>query len=307
MTGTYEASKKRGFTDCSTEMFYVDYIQPGQPKKAPFFLRTDDQLSVLFKSKAKSILLRVTQRIVQFEKGSVNISMEKDKKSCEVELSSMCTHSSVSSNSKSLKDMEYFKRDTFSLYEYALIFGSSVEEAVKRVSKWAAAFYTHPASYYTLPSTNVVTLPKISIPKPAVLQVLKRNEETLMRSWAKKHGKSVRQRNVRQDNTKDRAGTLPLILYESETILNPLNLQLATTGVIPDITESLDNEVREKHTTEQPEPIDTYIESDSDTDSGDENEHAAQTVISVMQPTRLGRTRRITQRMIDYLQSEIDT
>jgi len=59
-----------------------------------------------------------------------------------------------------------------------------------------------------------VTLPKISIPKPAVLQVLTRNEEAFMRSWAKEHGKSVRQRNVRQDNTKDRAGTLPLNLYE---------------------------------------------------------------------------------------------
>ena len=74
MTGTYEASKKRGFTDCSTEMFYVDYYrEPGQPKKAPFALRTDDQLSMFFKSESKSILLRVTQRIVQFEKGSVNI------------------------------------------------------------------------------------------------------------------------------------------------------------------------------------------------------------------------------------------
>ena len=140
---------------------------------------------------------------------------------------------------------------------------------------------------------SAVTLPKISIPKPAVLQVLTRDEEALMRSWAKKHGKSVRQRNVRQDNTKDRAwaGTLPLNLYESETILNPLNLQLVTTGVQPDIIETIeshDNKVREEHTTEQPEPIDTYSESDSDTDSGDENEHADQTVISVMQPTRLG-------------------
>ena len=25
MTGIYEASKKHGFTDCSTEMFYADY------------------------------------------------------------------------------------------------------------------------------------------------------------------------------------------------------------------------------------------------------------------------------------------
>ena len=54
-------------------MFYVDYIEPGQPKKAPFVLRTDDQLSMFFKSESKSILLRVIQRIVQFEKGSVNI------------------------------------------------------------------------------------------------------------------------------------------------------------------------------------------------------------------------------------------
>ena len=86
-----------------------------------------------------------------------------------------------------------------------------------------------------------MTLPKISIPNPAVLQVLTRNEEALMRSWAKKHGKSVRQRNVRQDNTKDRAGTLPLNLYESETILNPLNLQLVTTGVQNDVNSGSEN------------------------------------------------------------------
>ena len=44
------------------------------------------------------------QRIVQFEKGSVNILMEKDDKSCEVELSSMSTQSSASPNSKSSND-----------------------------------------------------------------------------------------------------------------------------------------------------------------------------------------------------------
>ena len=61
---------------------------------------------MFFKSESKSILLRVIQRIVQFEKGPVNILMEKDEKSCEVELSSkyMPTQSSVSSNSKSSND-----------------------------------------------------------------------------------------------------------------------------------------------------------------------------------------------------------
>ena len=106
MTGMNEGSKKRGFTDCSTEMFYVDYIEPGQTKNAPFVLSTDDQLSMFFfKSESKSIILRVIQRIVpEFEKGSVNILMEKDEKSCEVEWSSMSTQSSVSSNSKSSND-----------------------------------------------------------------------------------------------------------------------------------------------------------------------------------------------------------
>ena len=79
-------------------MFYVDYIEPGQPKKAPFVLRTDDQLSMCFKSESKSILLRVIQRIVQFEKGSVNILKENDEKSCEV------TQSSASPDSKSSND-----------------------------------------------------------------------------------------------------------------------------------------------------------------------------------------------------------
>ena len=73
MTGIYEASKKRGFTDCSTEMFYVDYIEPGQPKKAPYALSRELTINYprFFKSESKSILLRVIQHIVQFEKGSV--------------------------------------------------------------------------------------------------------------------------------------------------------------------------------------------------------------------------------------------
>ena len=59
-------------------LIHVDDIEPGQPKKAPFVLRTDDQSSMFFASESKSILLRVIQRIVQFEV-FVNILMEKMK------------------------------------------------------------------------------------------------------------------------------------------------------------------------------------------------------------------------------------
>ena len=37
-------------------------------------------------------------------------------------------------------------KETFTLYEYAQIFGSSVEEGVKRVTLWSAHYYTHPSS-----------------------------------------------------------------------------------------------------------------------------------------------------------------
>ena len=40
------------------------------------------------------------------------------------------------------------------------------------------------------------------------------------------HGKCVRRRNERQDNTMDRAGTLPLNLYETDTVLKLVNLNL---------------------------------------------------------------------------------
>ena len=45
-----------------------------------------------------------------------------------------------------------------------------------------------------------------------------------LRTWVKMHGKCVRQRNVRQDNEIDRAGTLPLNLYESDTVFKSINL-----------------------------------------------------------------------------------
>ena len=40
-----------------------------------------------------------------------------------------------------------------------------------------------------------------------------------MRTWVKMHGKYIRQRNVREDNTMDRASTLPLNFHETRTIV----------------------------------------------------------------------------------------
>ena len=75
---------------------------------------------------------------------------------------------------------------------------------------------------YKLPILHTVSLPRIKILKPTS-QEITRNEQAEMRASAKMYGKSVGQRNVRQDNTMDRAGTLPLNLYETETVFKPVN------------------------------------------------------------------------------------
>ena len=45
-----------------------------------------------------------------------------------------------------------------------------------------------------------------------------------MRAWAKVQGKCFRRRN--EDNTMDRASTLPLNLYETNAVLKLVNLNL---------------------------------------------------------------------------------
>ena len=89
---------------------------------------------------------------------------------------------------------------------------------------WSAHYYTHPNSYYPIEPSATGRLILVEIPKP-VGERLSRNDEAEMRVWAKRYGKCVRQRSVRQDNTMDRARTLPLDLYETQKLLNPLDLQ----------------------------------------------------------------------------------
>ncbi|CAH3113598.1 unnamed protein product, partial [Porites lobata] len=84
----------------------------------------------------------------------------------------------------------HFKKETFTLYEYAQIFGSSVEEGVKRVTPWSAHYYTHPSSYYLADPSAAGQLVSVEIPKP-VGERLSRNEEAEMRLWAKRFGNSV--------------------------------------------------------------------------------------------------------------------
>ena len=135
---TPESSRRRGFADFAVEVFYIDF----------------DSLELLKKS-LNSIKANI-QDLSLFPGYKMRLNMESLLTLRHVENQHAVTH---------------FKRDTFTLCEYAVMFGTSVEEVVKRVSKWAAAYYTHPNSYYKLPTSHAVSLPRIKIPKPTSQEI----------------------------------------------------------------------------------------------------------------------------------------
>ena len=85
----------------------------------------------------------------------------------------------------------------------------------------------------------------VEIPKP-VRERLYRYDEAEMRMCAKRYGKCVGQHSVRQDNTMDRAGTLPLNLYETQSLLNSLDLHF----LLPHVQGSVLGESAEHPETE---------------------------------------------------------
>ena len=74
--GIEHSAAKRGFSDHSIELYYVDHVEPGNPKKAAFILRTDETIGMLRASESHSLFVKVIQRVASFQKGTVNIVFE---------------------------------------------------------------------------------------------------------------------------------------------------------------------------------------------------------------------------------------
>ena len=78
MCGIDESSRWRGFADFALKVFYIDFIEAGCSRKAPFVIRTKDQWEMFQKSSCTSLSVRVSQREVTFQKGSVNIVLRQN-------------------------------------------------------------------------------------------------------------------------------------------------------------------------------------------------------------------------------------
>jgi hypothetical protein len=106
--------------------------------------------------------------------------------------------------------------------DYARSFGNTVKEGLKRTTRWAAHYYTNKKSYYPIPSNSIMFWDIPFLPPLPPIEMSDENQE-YMREWARDNGKSVRQRTVRQETTKYKAGTLPLNMYETH---NPVGQRI---------------------------------------------------------------------------------
>ena len=100
------------------------------------------------------------------------------------------------------------------LLHYARDFGTTALESAKRMMQWSAFYFTHSTSYDPVPLTqiNLQDFPRMTQKNQPVMSSA---DQGLMRNWANTHGKCVRQRTVRQETTKYKAGTLPLNMYQT--------------------------------------------------------------------------------------------
>ena len=74
MGGIDESSRR--FADFALEVFYIDFIEAGCSRKAPFVIRTKDQWEMFQKSSCTSLSVRVIQREVT---GCVNIVLRQNR------------------------------------------------------------------------------------------------------------------------------------------------------------------------------------------------------------------------------------
>ena len=108
------------------------------------------------------LLLRVINRLIE------NVNTINPKFAKHIDWSTILT-----TVVESLHDVSHFKHETFSVLQYAMDFGTISKKSLKRITKWKATYFTHPASYYPVPRTSmsfsaakfIISLTAETIPK----------------------------------------------------------------------------------------------------------------------------------------------
>ena len=189
---------------------------------------------------------------------------------------------------ENLHAVSHFKNNTFSVLQYSMDFGTIVKESLKRISKWAAKYFTHSSSYYPVPETHV-NFKDLTYIAPSPSANMTSEDQQVMKEWMEPF-RLVRQRTVRGETTKDRASALPPSVYtkpqrQSAAIVFDSDQQLRSTP-----SDMVENELEDEYETD----------SDSDDSNVDLTEFLNQGNIDhtlISRSTRSGRTVRAAVRL----------
>ena len=144
---------------------------------------------------------------------------------------------------ENLHAVSHFKHETFTALQYSQDFGTITKESLKRITKWGAKYFTHEKSYYPVPKTSM-EFANVDFMRPLPSEEINPKTETAMKEFVEKY-RPVRQRTVRGETTKDRAGALPLAVYTRHQDLNKVNLMADPVGLISEEEEEEEEEVCE--------------------------------------------------------------
>ena len=115
---------------------------------------------------------------------------------------------------ENLHAVSHFKNETFTALQYARDFGTIAKESLKRTTKWSAKYFTHDKSFYPVP-TSSMELADVEVMKSPTAARIDPLIEVAMKELVDKF-RPVRQRTVRSETTKDKAGALPPAVYYNQ-------------------------------------------------------------------------------------------
>ena len=105
------------------------------------------------------------------------------------------------------------RNPTPTVLEYVYLFGPTMKETVKQLTKCGFHYFTARSSFYELLEKNCLSIGEIlSIPQ-LPLKSMPPADQRILRDWRDNYGQSVPQVTVRNWSTKDNVGTLPLCSY----------------------------------------------------------------------------------------------
>lgn len=112
---------------------------------------------------------------------------------------------------ENLHAVSHFKHETFTVLQYAQDFGTIFKESPKRTSRWATKYYMHDRLYYHIPQSAMPLSAIATMARLPSADIIPSMDEQI-KEWLENY-RPVRQRTVRSETTKDKAGALPPVVY----------------------------------------------------------------------------------------------